>query len=255
MFLSVAVLFSRPTLIDEWVEHFNQLDLDKESTELVFLCDEVKPAMQKTLWEKFKDWPHKVIGCTYREPLPDVNIIKRRERITHNMNVLKDMVGKTQYVLGIEDDTLVPPNAFDNLYRIITGKKAAFASGVEVGRHYEPYIGAWRVDRIKDPQEIYSLPYKAGHVQEVDAAGLYCYMTPTRRFRKHVFRHADFGPDFYYSLAQRATSKCYVDWDVKCGHKNEKTGRVYYPSEDSISVRFKKEGDLFVKQETTFVKP
>lgn len=253
-FISLVCLFSRPETVVQWVENLNQIRMPREVIEAVFLIDG-KTADGYDALEKMDFGSTKVV-LTGNEPCSPVNTMERRKRITENMTRLQGMVGESQYIFGLEDDTYPPAHAFENLYALITGRGVGFVSGVEVGRWNLPYIGAWKVDENRGTGELHSLPYRKDHTQHIDAAGLYCYMTKTKYFKSARFSDSVFGPDINYVLSLRKKKLlCYVDWSVKCGHLIEKTNRMLYPDETSALVSLVKEdGYCRIVSHVPFVK-
>lgn len=247
-FLSIACLVSRsPELL---IDSLERLKVPRFATELVFLVDG-KMELASRYLERFEDgWFSVTAKLTGGQP-NTVNTTARRQRITENMSLLQKMVGDSQFVMGIEDDTVVPDDAFERLYRVTTRYEAAYVSGVQLGRHNLPYVGAWRCDDVLAPTRISTLPYREQGIEEVDGGGLYCYLTSTKYFKRARMKYGDFGPDFYYVYSLRKRNlKCYVDWSVKCGHQLGDTGNIIYPQEGVAVVPFIKRGDSFVRENT-----
>lgn len=257
-YFSFVCLLSRPDNLKSWIANVQKLKLPRFATEVVFLLDTKNPEEYRELYDAFRpgSWQSVLISYTDNEPCSPVNVMARRKRITDNMVALQAMTGDSQFVFGLEDDTYPPKEAFERLHRVITNEKVGFVSGIEVGRWNLPYIGAWKADKVVGTTRLKSLSYRESHLEEVDAAGLYCYITKTRHFKQARFTDDRFGPDINYVLSlRRSGNRAYVDWDVKCGHLVENTNRMLYPDENCANVSLIKEGDYYrVESHTPFIK-
>lgn len=143
----------------------------------------------------------------------------RRKRISALHNVAREHIN-TEYVFGVEDDTIVPFYALEMLGQYMTDE-VGMVEGVEMGRWGVPYIGAWKADDINEPTELVSLPMDEGLV-EIDAGGFYCFITRSKYYKAHDFKPFDggLGPDVDYSMALRRQGlKNYALFDVECVHK------------------------------------
>lgn len=240
-FISLVCLFSRPDTLSKWIKNLDEIEMPRDVIEAVFLVDNTALDGYEQL-TKLEGFHSLNVHLTGVEPGSPTNTTARRKRITENMTMLQKLVGDSTFVFGLEDDTFPPKDAFTKLYAKITDKNVGFVSGVEVGRWDIPYVGAWKMDEHRGSGELHSIPYRESHTQQVDAAGLYCYVTRTRHFKRAKFSDNYFGPDINYVLSLRKKKLiCYVDWDVKCGHLVEKTNRMLYPDENCALVSLVKE--------------
>ena len=252
-YITLACLISRKD-ISRWLDNLKAIEMPRDVMEAVFLVDgssDDYPELQSL--EGFK----RIITMeTGNKPCSPVNTLERRKRITENMSILQGLVGDSTYVFGIEDDTYPPEDAFNKLFAHITAESVGFVSGVEVGRWELPYVGAWKVDEKVGTGKLHSLPYREDHTQQVDGAGLYCYLTRTRHFQSAKFSDTDFGPDVNYVLSLRKKKLlCLVDWSVKCGHLDERTGRMLEPDENCALVSLvKRDGYRQVVSHVPYVK-
>lgn len=153
--------------------------------------------------------------------------LSRRLRISEIHNFAKEHIGKTEYIMVIEDDTIVPRDAYEKLHNhyLNVDMHAGFVQGIEVGRWGIRYLGAWVADDIYDTKEIKSTPLREG-VKPVDAGGFYCFMTKTEYYINHEFKPFDnngLGPDVDYGLEMRRQGlNNYTDYSIKCIHKTDK---------------------------------
>ena len=173
--------------------------------------------MQRTHYRKYlitRNYDHKVPG----------SIVLRRRRIAEVHNQSKEMIialdGK--FVLGLEDDTVFTNLCVERLYRkFVENEDTGLVSAYEAGRWNMKIIGIWGFDDVKNPRVCWTeLPGK--DYEEIDAAGMYCYLTPTTLYLKHHYTTEDvdpYGPDVRYGLDLRQQGyKNYVDWSQPCGH-------------------------------------
>lgn len=146
----------------------------------------------------------------------------RRQRIAEVKEISKDLIGDSQYVFGLEDDTLCPPNALTRLVKFMDAvPEAGMIEGVEVNRWGFKVLGAWKVDDVHNPTKIGTIPFKAGGYDEIDGGGMYCYLTPTKLYKMAEYHNeqSPFGVDVNYGLDLRKQGlKCFIDWAVKCEH-------------------------------------
>ncbi len=230
---------------------FGQLELlfcDPEQTNLLVYVDGdlnlYEKARNYTVASKFNE---KL--CVYRKKgLPNVgHMASRRRRIAEIHNEIKTNLNYTpnyDYVYLIEDDTLVPPNSLEILMKgFEKHPKAAFISGVELGRWGFLHVGAWEVDNIEDPSVITSLP-EMDDLVEVDAAGLYCCLMKMDVYMDHKFEPFEkiLGPDFDMGLKLRQKGyRNYVDFSVPCIHMDKKEDIDV--AGDIIQVRFTRQSN------------
>jgi hypothetical protein len=152
------------------------------------------------------------------------SVSDRRRRIAAVHNEVKALVSESEFVFGIEDDTLVPANALERLLMDYAAYPyAGFIQGVELGRWGFPYVGAWQADDVYEPSRVEStLPPEEATVQAIDAGGFYCYLTPTGQFVAHdydSFEDGLLGPDVNYGIWLRKQGfQNYIDWSIPCLH-------------------------------------
>lgn len=144
---------------------------------------------------------------------------------------IKDRIS-TEIFMIIEDDTLVPKNAFLQLLEdLLTQKGAGFVTGIETGR--SPYdwsevrLGVHKM-WVKGNQIIkrISLDPNLEGVQEIDASGVYCFVAYKEAYEKgfvgmekYVKKCPFFGMDniLTYNI-KRGGYKLYADFNVWCEH-------------------------------------
>lgn len=135
-------------------------------------------------------------------PPPEDNRIRRRARHLQMRQITQQIV-PDGLLWCLEDDTLVPPDAWDRLIAL-----GPTASGVQRSR-YDRSVGVWRDGELCAPRT-----YGSG-VTEADACGLYCLLTTGEEYRR-PFTVRGFGGAV--DAAQTAAMHPRVDWELVCGH-------------------------------------
>lgn len=219
---TIVVLISRKEFLPELFQSLADLKCDVSHTALLCIVNgEADIYVEaRNLCEASKYGERLCMQVKPKTKLRQYDIAGRRHRISQLHNIAKKQVN-TEYVFGIEDDTIVPPNALERLgEQMING--VGMIEGVEMGRWGVPYIGAWRADDVNDPKEIISIPKENGTV-EVDGCGFYCFITRAEYYKAHEFKPFQgnsLGPDIDFSLALRQQGlKNYADFSIECVHK------------------------------------
>jgi hypothetical protein len=174
----------------------------------------------------------------------------RRDRIVAMKNKSRELLDNTKYVIGLEDDTFpVYSNTIVKLIEHIEAKgneNVGFISGIERGRWGYAILGAWQVNNVHEPTHAKTMAYREQGMTSVDAAGWYCYITPTSLYKAAEY-HVEgecLGPDVTYGLdVRRRGFKCLVDWSLVCGHKL----RTYslFPGKDCMVVEWEKKDNTW----------
>lgn len=157
-------------------------------------------------------------------------IPQRRWHISAIHNQIKELIADDiEWVFSIEDDGILPVNALSWLVNDVqTQPNVGLVTGVELGRWGVPYVGAWKVDNIDNPQRITSMESKVGSsvVEEIDACGLYCALIRADLYKQHEFNSTNgLGPDINLALEIRQCGfQNYIDWFVPVTHLTEKNG-------------------------------
>lgn len=215
---------SRETFLHRIFAQLDMMECDKENTNLLVYVDGTQE-----LWEKARNFvvnsKFKDKLCVYRKKgLPNINhISSRRKRIAAIHNEMKEIVNYADYVLLLEDDTLVPLNTLKKLldnYLILP--HAGFISAVQIGRWGMTVPGIWSVDNPYQVNKIESLlPDKDVMLKEIDGAGLYCCITTLKNYKSCNFAPFEniLGPDISFGLhLRREGYKNYVDWSINTDH-------------------------------------
>lgn len=179
---------------------------------------------------------------------PAAAIDERRYRISNIHNFAKQFIPEScDTVFLLEDDTTFEADALERLYTGMNRTGAIFIQGVEVGRWKSQYIGAWQVDNIYDPSIISSVVPGVRGLQEIDAGGLYCALMEADRYLEHIFEPFDrkgkngLSCDVNLGLDMRRRGyKCFMDWNVQCGHYKE-SRKITVENSRVIQVVFEKD--------------
>lgn len=219
---TILLFVSRETFLEDMFKSLEELRCNVGETALLVIVNGEKDLYVKTrnLCEMSK-YPERL--CLQVKPKTKIrqyDISGRRKRISALHNYAREFIN-TEYVFGIEDDTIVPSYALEMLgEQMIDG--VGMVEGVEMGRWGVPYIGAWIADDINEPTEIVSLHHAEG-VVDIDAGGFYCFVTRSKYYKAHDFKPFDnngLGPDVDFSLSLRRQGlKVLAHFDVECIHK------------------------------------
>ena len=231
--ITVFCPFTRAEYVRRWFDDLASTDLKAENTNLVFIIDigedqfgqnigakiysRILDEMQRTYYRQYviaRNYDHHVSG----------SIPARRKRIAEIHNQSKEMIKAVdgQFVLGLEDDTVFTNLCVERLYRkFVEHEDTGLVSAYEAGRWNQKIIGIWGFDNVDDPKSCWTELPKTDY-EEIDAAGMYCYLTPTELYLQHDYSSEDWqpwGPDVNYGLDLRRKGYTnYVDWSQACGH-------------------------------------
>ena len=235
--ITVFCPFTRPERVRRFFDDLASTDLKPEMTNLALIVDQhedeggkdiyarIMEEMNRTNYRKF------VIARNYDHHVNPISIPIRRKRIAEIHEQAKDLIKALdgEFVLGLEDDTIFTNLCVERLFRPFRDAlsaphkhhKIGLVTAYAAGRWHNKIIGIWGFDNVNDPKQCWTeLPGK--DYEEIDAAGFYCYLTPTQFFLEHEYYSEDWQPwgcDVNYGLELR--QKGYmniVDWSQPCGH-------------------------------------
>lgn len=172
------------------------------------------------------------------------DIANIHNEIRQTIRLTSPLHGGYDYIFGLEDDTIIADNTLLKLMALASQKASAgIVSGIEVGRWGIPYIGAWKADSVYDTSLLTTVqPYQQSGIEEVDATGLFCFLTKAEYYLNHEFKpYLDIlGPDVDFGLALRQQGlQNYIDWSISCGHI-DKNGNTLYANKDIRGVKYTK---------------
>lgn len=242
--VTILVTMTRAWVVEEFMVQLNALETDPSRTDLVLIVDSADRKIPALVLEhldagRFRN----IVKVQNRNIVNERSPKVRRSRIAWVLNRAKVMIGETDYVLGLEDDTDFPPRTLKE-FLAIAKDTADFGivSGIQVGRWGCTMVGIWRADQLTKPERLWTVAPGRG-IQRVDATGFYCFLTPTELFKSVNHAWGDpAGPDVHYGLELRKRGyRVLADWDVPCGHRTEK-GTLRPSDVDIKQIRFQKDG-------------
>lgn len=241
---------SRDDFLDDFVTSIELLECYQTNVSVLCIVDGDSNLYLKVR-NKFLDSKYnEVLTVQYKDNWKPktYSVLNRRIRISKLHNFAKQYIGdKYKYVMIIEDDTIVPRDAFKKLYNHYLDKiHAGFIQGIEAGRWGIKYLGAWNINDIYNPTEITSTELLDG-LQEVDAGGFYCMLTRADNYMKHDFKGYDYnqlGPDVDYGIEMRQLGmQNYTDYSIKCIHKRTDGNDVIVDKDYNIVKHVKNNND------------
>lgn len=226
------------------------LDTEGLAVQTLLLVDSpaVKDSMIIDAFERCEVPRGYEIRHTGNKELPDeAKIDVRRNRIMEMLKTGQSLIGDTDFVFMVEDDTQIEPRTLRNLvenYRNLSKYSktpVGIISGVQVGRWGYRMIGAWKVDDIENPQYVTTVPFnKTDILEKIDGSGLYCFLVPAALFKAHKWYWHDvcFSVDMTFGLELRRQGyQNYADWTIVAGHVMD-NGNVLIPNEKCQQVEF-----------------
>lgn len=243
--ITIILPVSRNSFVDRVLTNIELLETGKHKVSLLVIVDgpndlfiKVRNRISKLKYEDSLCIPFE---STHK--LRHFDVLGRRMRISDIHNQIKKNLNKCDYILSLEDDTLIPHNTLELLYNEYTKDPyMGFISGLEIGRWGHPHIGAWKVDDLYNITEITSID-KPESVQEVDAAGFYCMLTPFEVYMSHEFKpfgNNQLGPDVDYGLELRKQGYINkVHNQILCTHLT-KDKEIKFSNTEIVKVQLKK---------------
>lgn len=248
---TIIMPVSRSTYLDKLFYSLEILQCDAANTNLLVIVDgDAKLFIEvRNKVEMSKFAQRLCIQFKSKHVLRKYDVLGRRMRIADIHNEIKMHLWESDYIFGIEDDTIVPSNSLKKLladYALYP--YAGFIEGVEVGRWGIPYVGAWNTDNVYEPTEMVSVTVekKDDKVEQIDAGGMYCFLTKHATYTNHLFKPFDnngLGPDVDFGIELRREGLLnYIDWSVLCIHKTGDKDITLTNSEPRVVTFKKKEG-------------
>lgn len=250
--ITVFCPMTRLEYLDRWFDDLASTDLRPSDTNLAFIIDieheeggakiraRIMEEMNKTSFRKF-------LIVQNEHHVNEVNIPIRRQRIAEIHEQSKALISSLdgQFVLGLEDDTVFTNLSVQRLYqpfKDFPNDIYGLVTAYEAGRWFNKMIGVWQFDDASDPAECWTMLPGRGY-EEIDAAGMYCYLTPTDLYLQHKYYSEvwqPWGPDVNYGLWLRQMGFTnLVDWSQPCGHRDDKG--IITPNSNLMSEHFWKQ--------------
>jgi len=237
---SVFSPFTRPWMVEKWFDNFYKMDIDRGNSELILYVDTDDKAMLSNITKRVKDqWAKVKVYFSGLKPPRETRDPTRRSRHVLMRSTSQNLLGKTEYLLGLEDDTLPPKDAFPKLLRTIKSNGIGFVQGTEMDRWGIGCLGAFKL-QWDGTQFIYaeSLPYRDTGLMEIDGGGHYCFMMPTQLYKDIPFMRPGgllTNIDLYhiYRIKQKGF-KVLTDYSIKCFHCTQ--DKMLYPKPDNVPI-------------------
>lgn len=255
--VTIVLAASRIDYLTKVITNLELLECNAEDTNILCIVDGDNQlyirARNLIAGTKFRE---RLTIKSVNEGLPSkLDISQRRRRIAAVHNQAKKLIAHTDgYVLSVEDDTLIPPNALNELLKVAISNRAfAMAEGVELGRWGVPYVGAWIADDIYDVKQLTSVKNINPVLEDVkptniDAGGLYCALIRTDLYKQHEFYSSNgLGPDVNFGIENRQLGfENFIVWQVPCVHLYQDAGleKRLSPSEISKIITLTKKNDI-----------
>lgn len=227
--ITIVMPVSRKDYLQQIFAYLELANCDNERTNLLVIVDgddrTFLDARNRTEMSKFNE--RLCVKFQDDVGVESISIKDRRTRISSIHNQIKSYIGDCDYVLGIEDDTLIPFNTIEKLvsdYRIFP--HAGFIEGLELGRRSTTYVGAWRADDIYNMSSIATLSEEdiQSEFVEIDSGGFYCFITKRDTYVTHNFKpflDNELGPDVNFGIELRKQGYTnYLDTSLRCIHRS-----------------------------------
>ncbi|GAG65274.1 unnamed protein product [marine sediment metagenome] len=146
----------------------------------------------------------------------------------------------TDTFFQLEDDTIVQPDAFKRLYKLLmANSKVGFVTAIETGRNalnYAPTrVGVHKIIMRKDRLILRdSFDPNTKGIKEVDSSGVYCFVARTKAYKSGFIDYE--APQKAFSLfamdnvltynMKRHGWKLLADFGCWCGHLQVSGGRI-----------------------------
>lgn len=233
--ITIILTVSRETYLEKVITAIELLECKHEAVNLLCIVDGNDALYIKTrnLVNGTKFNERLTVRLDFPGESSRFDIQERRKRISAAHNQAKGLIKFSDgYVFSIEDDTIVPRLALQELLHIAMSNRAfGFAEGIELGRWGVPYIGAWQVDDIYEPKVITSvknmyLVPNSEPVTKIDAGGLYCALIRADLYKQHTFSCENgLGPDINFGIENRQLGyENFISWQVPCTHLYNQMG-------------------------------
>lgn len=247
---TIIMPVSRVDYLDAIFARLEMLECDRKDTNLLCIVDgspklfvDVRNRVEMS---KFAD--RLCVPFEPTERYGKMHFLSRRFRISEIHNELRKNIQSCDYVFGLEDDTIFSPDSLKKFLKHYSiYPYIGMVQGVQIGRWGIPAVGAWKVDDVYSPKVINSLVPpkldKKNVLQEIDAGGLYCFMTTRDNYVSHDFKpfeNNDMGPDFDFGIELRRRGMMnYIDWSITTTHRTQK-GDITLLNTEPRHVRFEK---------------
>ena len=233
--VTAIIFLSRQWYLEDISDSYKKLDTSNIDMRLTIIVDDIN--IKKDDIEYYFEECNPKIFYTENEQIPEGNIPARRSRIAEIFNFARKYPTNTEYILTIEDDTIMPP---DGLQKLLKLDNDGLRSGVQMGRHAIKMLGLWHIK----PGQYQTLPYST-RIEKIDACGLYFCLIPKPIWDNTPFIYdadSPVGPDVLYGESLHEYTHL-ADMSVQCGH-NIIRG-ILWPNESCQQITFTKQPEYW----------
>jgi hypothetical protein len=250
-YITLVGTFSRLKMVKPWFTALKKIDLPRDRIKLFIYNNTAEKDLHEAIITELSSIRDDYADVSYYQSgrrggstiLGQDNnnfFTSKLKPIWEMWNDIKNKITTNIFML-IEDDTIAPPNAFNNLLNdLFSLPKAGFITGIETGRTAYPYqkVGLGVHYLVRDGNKLIqtkNLSPDCTGVQEIDCSGHYCFMTYTDLYKK-AFKDMNewvhtltfFGMDLMLiNHIQMLGYKLYADFDVWCDHLQMVGGKIY----------------------------
>jgi len=255
-------LICRPEVLDEYFKNILEIDMPRNKMAyLVFIDSDNKEFINrvKNNVVRFGFSSIKII-MTHDEPVVNsFSFYKRGMRIAMHIKKIIEEI-KTPLLFMVEDDTLVPKDAYRKLHNhLLHYPNTSYVTGVEVSRGPTRHLGITHVeydDNGEIVKKINPRPKKQG-IERISGGGWYCWMGVVGDIKNIEYRCSDeliderqIGPDVYFVSDISRKKVALVDWSIWCEHYDGNSKKWLTP-DDTIyhEYNYHKEGNKWLRNE------
>lgn len=253
--ITVFCAFTRRWAVDKWINCFKNQDYDFSKIYLCAIIDIDEPIIRIKLEKMARELQIAKIWFKFNDDNNpnDVRIAVRRLRIAEIKNQSKELVRRcpAPFVIGLEDDTVFPPNTFKRLVKnFIKLDDVGFLEGVQCGRWGVKMIGGWRFKNIRSLDYVETIMPGEG-IEWIDAGGFYGYITTKGHYLDHIYYwlpEQPWGPDVNFGIWLRLQGvRCRIDWGLKFGHNDHNV--ILKPDGNISKVVYNKKDNKWVRSD------
>ena len=233
--VTAIIFLSRQWYLEDIADSYKKLDTTNIDMKLTIIVDDIN--IKKADIEYYFEGCNPKIFYTENEQIPEGNIAARRSRIAEIFNFARKYPTDTEYILTIEDDTIMPS---DGLQKLLNLDNDGLRSGVQMGRHAIKMLGLWHIK----PGQYQTLPYSTG-IEKIDACGLYFCLIPADIWKSTPFVYdaeSPVGPDVLYGETLHYYDHL-ADLTIKCGHMQQH--QTIWPDESCQQITFIKQPEYW----------
>lgn len=223
--------------MERFFDSLAESDVPLERCRLVCLVDSADSALIEAVRSRMLALPCPDLLLHVTAWPPPVERCKSRERRGRHAAMRTASVGlipDANLLLLLEDDTLVPKNAWNRLIKAYS-QGYDWISGFEVGRWSCPCPGIWDMSK---PGYRRSMMPGSAEVEECDATGVYLVLTRPEVYRARPWDVWDnaYGHDVSITwLLKQDGYRLGVDWTLTCTHITQEGDLTCDMAQESVN--------------------